>query len=130
MTEAVRSPLGQIKTDVMKRYYKENNGVKEWFSGAIVKEGMQIINPTPEMLSEDGWIEYVPPVSTHSEEDVIRLEVEQLKQELTDTDYIAIKAFEGEDVSKYGDWKGRRHAIRERINELEQSIHPQEEEIN
>ena len=90
-------------------------------------DGTWISNPSAKQISDAGWEEYVPPVYVPTEEDTIQMEIEQLKQELANTDYIAIKAFEGEDMSKYGDWKGRRHSIRERINELEKFIHPQEE---
>ena len=42
--------------------------------------------------------------------------IERLKDALHDTDYIAIKASEGCDVSEHGDWKAERQAIRDEIN--------------
>lgn len=42
--------------------------------------------------------------------------IERLKDALHDTDYIAIKASEGCDVSEHGDWKTKRQAIRDEIN--------------
>jgi hypothetical protein len=45
--------------------------------------------------------------------------IQQLKEELQSTDYIALKAFEGRDVSEYGDWKQRRQDIRDSINALQ-----------
>lgn len=45
--------------------------------------------------------------------------IQQLKEELQSTDYIAIKAFEGRDVSEHGDWKQRRQDIRDSINALQ-----------
>ena len=103
----------------MARYYKDINGIRTWFGGSLIKDGLQIINPTAEMLAEDGWEEYTPPVYTPTEADTIREEIEACKQELSDTDYIALKAYEGEDMTEYGDWKADRHALRVRINALE-----------
>lgn len=45
--------------------------------------------------------------------------IERLKDALHDTDYIAIKASEGCDVSAYGDWKADRQAFRDEINRVE-----------
>lgn len=45
----------------MKRYYKEIEGNKVFFNGILIKEDRQIINPSEEMLLEEGWIEYVQP---------------------------------------------------------------------
>lgn len=46
--------------------------------------------------------------------------IERLKDALHDTDYIAIKASEGCDVSAHGDWKVERQIIRDEINRIEQ----------
>lgn len=46
--------------------------------------------------------------------------IERLKDALHDTDYIAIKASEGCDVSAHGDWKTERQSIRDEINRVEQ----------
>lgn len=45
--------------------------------------------------------------------------IERLKDKLHATDYIAIKSFEGYDVSEYGDWLGERRQIREEINTVQ-----------
>lgn len=45
--------------------------------------------------------------------------IQQLKEELQSTDYIALKAYEGRDVSEHGDWQQRRQDIRDSINELQ-----------
>ena len=46
-------------------------------------------------------------------------QVQTLKERLAGTDYIAIKASEGCDVSEYGEWKAKRQALRDEINRLE-----------
>lgn len=46
--------------------------------------------------------------------------IERLKEELRSTDHISFKAFEGRDVSEYGDWKAERQLLRDEINKLEQ----------
>lgn len=45
--------------------------------------------------------------------------IERLKDSLHETDYIAIKASEGCDVTNHGDWKAERQAIRDEINLVE-----------
>lgn len=44
--------------------------------------------------------------------------IQQLKETLQSTDYIALKAFEGRDVTEYGDWRDKRQAIRDEINRI------------
>lgn len=46
--------------------------------------------------------------------------IQKLKEELQSTDYIALKAYEGRDVSEHGDWQQRRQDIRDSINSLQQ----------
>ena len=62
--------------------------------------------------------------------------IQQLKEELQSTDYIALKAFEGRDVSEHGDWQQRRQDIRDSINALQAisddeyySKYPEEKEV-
>lgn len=45
--------------------------------------------------------------------------IQVLKERLQSTDYIALKAYEGRDVSDYGDWKTERQEIRDAINGIE-----------
>lgn len=45
--------------------------------------------------------------------------IERLKDALHATDYIAIKASEGCDVTSHGNWKTERQAIRDEINRIE-----------
>lgn len=45
--------------------------------------------------------------------------IQELKEELQSTDYIALKAYEGRDVSEHGDWQQRRQDIRDSINALQ-----------
>lgn len=44
----------------MKQYIK--NGIIKYANNIIVKhDGMQVINPSEELILADGWVEYVPP---------------------------------------------------------------------
>lgn len=45
--------------------------------------------------------------------------IQQLKEELQESDYIALKAFEGRDVSEHTGWQQRRQDIRDSINALQ-----------
>ena len=42
----------------------------------IVKDGMQTINPTEEMLLEDGWVEHIPVQYEPTEEEILNREKE------------------------------------------------------
>lgn len=42
----------------MKRYAKDNE-IKYANRIVVIKDGMQIINPTEEMILADGWVEYI-----------------------------------------------------------------------
>lgn len=62
--------------------------------------------------------------------------IQELKETLQSTDYIALKAFEGRDVSEHGDWQQRRQDIRDSINALQAmsdeeyySKYPEEKEV-
>ena len=46
-------------------------------------------------------------------------QIERLKDELYDTDYIVIKAMEGHDVRQYGDYKTMRQHLRDEISLLQ-----------
>ena len=73
----------------MKRYIKEINGkktIKYANKIVIIKNGFQIINPTEEMLLEDGWVEYIEPKSESQTQPELTDEekVNIAKQELTE----------------------------------------------
>lgn len=62
--------------------------------------------------------------------------IQQLKEELQSTDYIALKAFEGRDVSEHTGWQKQRQDIRDSINELQAmsddeyyELYPEEKEV-
>lgn len=62
--------------------------------------------------------------------------IQQLKETLQSTDYIALKAYEGRDVSEHGDWQQQRQDIRDSINELQAmtdsqyyELFPEEKEV-
>lgn len=45
--------------------------------------------------------------------------IQELKEELSQSDYIALKAFEGADMAEYPNWKQKRQGLRDEINRLE-----------
>ena len=48
----------------------------------IVKDGMQTINPTEEMLLEDGWVEHIPVQYEPTEEEILSREKESKIDEI------------------------------------------------
>lgn len=88
--------------------------------------GCVILNPTAEMLAENGWVEVVPP--TPSEEEIAQQEREQriweLKDQLAQGDYKIIKCAEAQLTNEpmpydVAELVAERNAMRAEINELE-----------
>ena len=52
----------------------------------IVKDGMQTINPTEEMLLEDGWVEHIPVQYEPTEEEILNREKEYKIDEILNYD--------------------------------------------
>jgi hypothetical protein len=52
----------------------------------IIKDDMQIINPTEEMLFEDGWAEHISDVYVPTEEDMLNMEKEYKIREILEYD--------------------------------------------
>lgn len=84
--------------------------------------GCVVLNPTAEMLAENGWVEVVPPTPTAEEiaQQQREAEIWSLKEQLRESDYKAIKYAEGWITAEdYAPIKAQRQEWRERINELE-----------
>lgn len=85
----------------------------------------QIINPSEEMILNDGWVEYIEAEPTDRE---LKLrEIRTLKNELSSTDYKVIKCMEtvmvgGEMPYDMAELHAERQRIRDRINELEEQM--------
>jgi hypothetical protein len=45
----------------MKKYYKEIDGKTVFYKDPLIVDGMQIYNPSEELLLAAGWMEYTPP---------------------------------------------------------------------
>lgn len=96
----------------------DNNGRPA--PSSIVWGGRRIANPSEAQLLAAGYRkrEVTPIVPDEASERQSRIDA--LKYELQKTDYIALKAVEGYDCDAlYPDWKARRRALRDQINELE-----------
>ena len=102
------------------------NGEKTISGKKIVVDGRVILNPTEEMLAEQGWVEVVPPTPT--EEELARQQREQrvweLKDQLAQGDYRVIKCAEAQLTGEPMPYDiealvAERNAMRAEINELE-----------
>lgn len=88
----------------MKRYYKEENGTKIWFSGVLKYDGRQIINPSEEQLLAAGYVEYVPPTPEEPTEEELLADAKSRKlEELNDYDNSSavndcIIVYQGEEI--------------------------------
>ena len=88
--------------------------------------GCVVLNPTAEMLAENGWVEVVPPTPT--EEELARQQREQriweLKDALAQGDYKIIKCAEAQLTGEPMPYDiaalvAERNAMRQEINALE-----------
>lgn len=97
---------------------------KQTISGKRIEvDGRVILNPTEQMLADAGWVKVEPhqPSDEELSIQVINDEIEQLRTNLYNTDYIPLKYIEGYNCDElYPNWKEQRKAWRDRINELEQ----------
>jgi len=85
----------------MKNYIKTINGqtvIKAQSQIVIRKNGMQIINPSEELILADGWVEYVPPTI---EPVPYRPSENELLQELMKQDFNARTTTSNEDALHY-----------------------------
>lgn len=102
------------------------NGTTTITGKRIEVDGRVILNPTPEMLADAGWVKVEP--HQPSEEELAAqaraAEVEELKMQLAESDYKVIKIaecfacglplpYDAEQLH------AERQALRDRINELE-----------
>lgn len=112
----------------MKRYY--NTTTNSWYiegnSLTIpTDKGLFSGIPTEEQLNEWGYIEHIEPTPEPVSEEVQAYidrqnRMKEILSELSKTDYLVFKAYEGYDMSEYGDWQGERKALREEYNTLEE----------
>ena len=131
-----------VKTKNMKQYTK-NGEIKtrnkivlrvtkivEDELGNHVEKVFQVLNPSHEMLIENGWEEYIQP----NEEAVARQrDIIHLKRQLANSDYKVIKCMEatlcGEELPYDIDaLHEERNRIRAQVNELESNIEQHETE--
>lgn len=73
----------------MKLYTKTINGVTHILPVnkiVLVENGMQVFNPTEKMLFDFGWIQYIPTTKEVSEEEIIKMEIEHLIDDIMSYD--------------------------------------------
>jgi hypothetical protein len=78
--------------------------------------------PTLELLTEWGFEPYIPPTHIPTEIELKKQRMDEILDELKATDYLALKAFEGEDMSEHPGWKEYRAALRVEYRELEEEV--------
>ena len=103
--------------------YKNNETGEMYHGGAITRRldnGAVVTGtPTPEMLAEWGFTPYTPPTP---QVDVREQRMDEILTELDAMDYLTSKYVDGEDMSEYGDWQGKRKALREEYRQLESEV--------
>lgn len=74
----------------MKLYKKiDDNGISHimpYNKIVIVKDGMQIFNPTEDILNENGWIEHITPIFEISYEEQLKMEKENKVNDIVEFD--------------------------------------------
>lgn len=101
--------------------YKNNTTGEMYHGGAITRRldnGAVVTGtPTPKMLAEWGFTPYTPP---QPKVDIRKQRMDEILAELASMDYLTSKYVDGEDMTEYGDWQGKRKALREEYRKLEQ----------
>lgn len=101
----------------MKQYIK-NNTIKSANRIVIVKDGMQIFNPSEELILADGWEEYIPPVTIIPEPTLDDVKREKINSILEYDTSIEVEEFYINDISLWLDREER--ATLERRFKVEQ----------
>ena len=104
-------------------YYYQGRSITRRLDDGSIFAGV----PTEEQLAECGfeeWVEPTPPEPT--EQELKQLRMSEILMELANTDYLALKAFEGEDMSEHPGWKEHRSALREEYRQLESNLNNNE----
>lgn len=98
-------------------WYTEGQSVTRKIDNGTLFAGV----PSEKQLNDWGYEEHVPPTPIEpTEEDIRRQRMDEILSELAATDYLALKAFEGEDMSEHPGWKEQRRELREEYRRLEQ----------
>ena len=102
--------------------YRNNKTGETYTGGTITRRldnGVFSGFPTAEQLTEWGFEPYTPPVHIPTEDEIREQRMQEILNELAATDYLALKAFEGEDMSEHPGWKEHRAELRAEYRELE-----------
>ncbi len=94
-------------------YYYESRSITRRLDDGRIFAGV----PTAEQLTEWGFEEIVVPQPTPAQ-----IRMQEIKRELASMDYLTSKYVDGEDMSEYGDWQGKRKALREEYRQLESEV--------
>lgn len=98
-----------------KKYYNDGQSLT-WEKDGVLFSGI----PSAEQLAEQGYVPYTPPVAAEpTQEELARQRMAEIQMELAQTDYLALKAYEGEDMSEHEGWKEHRAELRAEYRELE-----------
>lgn len=100
------------KTD---EYYYEGRSMTRRLDNGYLFAGV----PTEQQLAEWGFEPYTPPVP---QVDAREQRMSEILTELAQTDYLALKAFEGEDMNEHPGWKEKRAALRAEYRQLESEV--------
>ena len=94
-------------------YYYEGRSITRRLDNGYIFAGV----PTEQQLAEWGFEPYTPP---QPQVDTREQRMQEILAELSSMDYLTSKYIDGEDMTEYGDWQGKRKALREEYRELEQ----------
>lgn len=94
----------------MKTYYKTIDGETVFFSGNVLyTDTATVINPSDEIMLENGWLEYIPPEPTNAE----KLAMAKANKVAEIEEYDASTAVEEFTINDVPMWLG--HEVRQQI---------------
>ena len=100
-------------------YYYEGRSITRRLDDGRIFAGV----PTEQQLAEWGFEELVEPTPPEpTEQELKQLRMSEILTELAQTDYLALKAFEGEDMTEHPGWKEKRAALRAEYRQLESEV--------
>lgn len=109
----------------MEAYYNKN--IDKWWNGESTLERENQTNLYGQVTEDDvlaaGYVKMTKPdpvMQAPTEQDNARVRMSELENELKSMDYLTSKELDGEDMTEYGDYKGKRKSLRAEYRSLEE----------
>jgi len=110
---------------MMEAYYNKN--LDKWWNGetTLYRENSEALygDITESDATAAGYVKMTKPepvIQPPTEQENTRIRMASIEKELESMDYLTSKELDGEDMTEYGDYKGKRKSLRAEYRDLEE----------